>query len=71
MIEDSKNIELNGLPVYDDRYIKYKITTYGDKIYTNFRDLNVREDHIECEYCAVNSIDSLLAYDSKYYLQVY
>ena len=25
-IEDLKNIELNALPVYDDRYIKTKIT---------------------------------------------
>ena len=26
-IEDLKNIELNALPVYDDRYIKTKILT--------------------------------------------
>ena len=26
-IEDSKNIELNALPVYDNRYIKTKIRT--------------------------------------------
>ena len=35
-IEDLKNIELNALPVYDDRYIKTKITTYGNKVYTSF-----------------------------------
>ena len=29
-IEDLKNIELNALPVYDDRYIKTKIRTYSD-----------------------------------------
>ena len=40
-IEDLKNIELNALPVYDDRYIQTKIITYGDKAYTNFRWLNV------------------------------
>ena len=27
-IEDFKNIELNGLPVYNDRYIKIKIKTF-------------------------------------------
>ena len=27
-------------------YIKTKIRTYGDEIYTNFRDLNVPEDDI-------------------------
>ena len=36
-VEDLKNIELNTLSVYDDRYIKTKIRGYGDKVYTNFR----------------------------------
>ena len=31
-IEDFKNIS-----VYDDRYINIKISTYGSKVYTNFR----------------------------------
>ena len=30
--EDLRNIELNTLPVYDDRYIKTKIRTHGDKV---------------------------------------
>ena len=39
-IEDLKNIELNALPMCDDRYIKTKIRTYGFRVYTNFRGLN-------------------------------
>ena len=70
-IEDLKNIELDALPVYDDRYIKTKVTTYGDKVCTNFSGLNVPEDDIECESFTVISIDSLLVYENKYYLQVY
>ena len=31
-IEDSKNIELDALTVFDNRYIKTKIKTYGDKV---------------------------------------
>ena len=27
------NTELNALPVFDDRYIKTKIRTYGSKVY--------------------------------------
>ena len=49
-IEDLKNIELNALPVYDDRYIKNKIRTYDNKVYTNFHDFNVPEDDIEFEF---------------------
>ena len=48
-IEDLQNIELDTLPVYDDRYIKTKIKTHGDKVYTNFPGLNVPEDGVECK----------------------
>ena len=51
-----KNIKLNALPVYDDRHIKTKIRTYGDKVYTNFFGLNVPEDDIECQSFRVISV---------------
>ena len=69
-IEDLKNIELNDLPVYDDRYIKTKIKTYGDKVYTNFRGISVPKDDIECESLTVISIESLLVYENKYFWQI-
>ena len=69
--EDFKNIELNTLPVYDDRYIKSKIRMYCDKVYTNICGINVPEDYIECESFTVISIDFLLVYENKYYQQVY
>ena len=52
-----------------DIYI-YK-RTYSDKVYTNFRGLNMPKYDIECEYFTVISVDSLLVYENKYYLQVY
>ena len=70
-IEDLKNIELNVLAVYDDRYIKPKTTTYGDKVYTNSRGLNVPEDDIECKSFTVTSVGYLLVCENQYYLQVY
>ena len=70
-IENLKNIKLSAFPVYDDRYTKTKIRTYGDKVYTNFRGLNVPKDDIECESFTVISIDSLFVYENKYYLLVY
>ena len=56
--EDLKSIELNPLPVYHDRYIRTKILTYVDKVYTYLRGLNVPEDIIECESFTVISINS-------------
>ena len=64
-IEDLKNIELYDLPDYDDRYIKAKIKTYDDKVYTNIRGLNVPEDGVKCEYFTIISIDALLVYEKK------
>ena len=58
-IENLKNIKLNALPVYNDRYIKTKIRAFGDKVYANFRGSNVLEDDIECASFTVISIDSL------------
>ena len=62
-----KNIELNALLVYDDRYIKTKVRTYGDKVYFNLCDLHVPEDDAKYEYFTITSIDSLLVYENKYY----
>ena len=69
-IEDLQNMEFNVLPVYDDRYIRTKIRTY-DKVHTNFYSLNVLKDGVECESFTIISIDSLLVYENKYYLQAY
>ena len=40
-IEDLRNIKLIALLVYDDKFMKTKIRTYGENVYTNFRGLNV------------------------------
>ena len=70
-IEDLKKIKLKALPVHDDRHIQTKIRLFCDKVYANFCGLNVPEDYIECESFTAISFDSLLAYDKKFYLQVY
>ena len=44
---------------------------HGDKVYTNFRSLNVPEDGVKCISFTIISIDFLLVYENKYYLQVY
>ena len=41
-IQGLRNIKLNTLSVYAGRYIDPKVKTYGDKVFTNFRGLNVQ-----------------------------
>ena len=51
---------MDDLPVYDDTNIKIKIRIYGNKVYTNFWDLNKLEDSRVCESFTVLSIDPFL-----------
>ena len=51
-------------------YLKTKGRIYGEKVYANFGGFNVLEDDIECEVFTIISIDFLLVYENKYYLQV-
>ena len=64
-------VDFKNIRYYDDRYIKTKIRTFGDKVYTNFRGLNVPEYDIQCESFTDISIDSLLVYYKRYYLEAY
>ena len=50
-------------------YIKTKIRAHGDKSYNNFCGLNVSEDNIECQFCTVIYLDSLLVYNKIYFLK--
>ena len=46
-IGNLKNSKLNALPIYDNKYIKTKIKTSSNKVYTNFQCLNVTDDNIQ------------------------
>ena len=60
-----QNINLTALLVYDHRYLKTTVRTYGNKVYTKFRGLNVPEYDAECKAFRIISIDSLLVYENK------
>ena len=44
---------------------------YGDKVYINFCGLNVPEYGVQCESSTIISIEFLLNYENKFFLQVY
>ena len=70
-VEDFKIYWIWSVGVYDDRYIKMRIRTYDDRVYTNLQVLIVPKDGIECESFTVISIDFWLVYKNKYYLEVH
>ena len=73
-IADLKNIGFNALIRKQNNKPKQeqtKIRIYCQKVYINFRGINVSENNIECESFTLTSIGSLLAHENKYYLQIY
>ena len=70
-IEGFLKIGLDALLVFNGRFLKIRVRTYYGKVYTNFCSLNVSDYGAECESFAVISIDFLLIYHNKFYLQVY
>ena len=68
-IEALKEIELDVLPAYNDRYIK--ITANGDKFNTNFSGSDVSDNGVESQFLTVISIDYLRVYGNKHCLQVH
>ena len=53
-----ENLKNTKLPVCDDRHVKTKTRAFGDKVFNNFRGLNMPEDDIECESFTAVFIDS-------------
>ena len=59
------------MPVFDEEYIKIKIRTHGNKVYTDFHGLGMTVDWAEYDFILMISIDSLFFYEKKHYLQIY
>ena len=64
MIEGFKNLKLNALPVYNYRYTRTKIRTFGNKFY-NIHGVDVTEKDTECESFTAISIDFSPVYCKK------
>ena len=65
------NIEFDSEPVYgdNDKYIKAKIKSYGDKVNTNFQGKKYQKKghHIKC--LPLVMLDSAIRVSKKHYLQ--
>ena len=64
------NIELDSESVYgdNDKHIKTKIKSYGDKVNTNFQGNTIPKEYASYK-CFSFMIDSLIRVNKKYYPQ--
>ena len=65
------NIKFDTEPVYgdNDKYIKTKIKSYGDKINTNFQDKIIPKENTSYKCLSLIILDSVIRANKKYYPQ--
>ena len=70
-IKETLNIKFQSMPVYDEQYIKAKVTEFNGVIKTNFLSDEVPKEnkHYTCIACI--TIDSVLRMEKKNYPEVY
>ena len=66
------NIEFDSEPVYgdNDKYIKAKIKSYGDKVNTNFQGKRIPKENASYKCLSLVMLDSVIRVSKKYYLQI-
>ena len=62
--------ETDSEPVYDKKYLKTKIKSYGEEV-TDFCDKEIPKVDSDHTCLAIISLDSALKRDEIYYLQVF
>ena len=65
------NIELDSEPVFgdNDRSIKAKIKSYGDKLNTNFQGKKIPKENASYKCFSIIILDSVIRVSKKYYPQ--
>ena len=65
------NIKFHRIPVYDEKYIKTKITEFNRVINTNFLGDEILKESMHYACIACITIDSVMRIEKKNYPQVY
>ena len=70
-IKNLLNIKFDSEPVYgdDDKYIKTKIKTYGDKVNTNFQGKKVPKESASYKCLLLIMLESVIKANKKNYAQ--
>ena len=70
-IKETLNIKFHTMPIYDEKYIKFKVRKFNGVIKTNFLGDKISKEnvHYACKACI--TIDSVMKIEKKNYAQVY
>ena len=66
------NIEFDSEPVYrdNDKYMKAKIKSYGDKVNTNFQGKKIPKENASYKCLSLIITDPVIRVNKKYYPQI-
>ena len=72
-VEKLMRIDFENKPTYgyDDKYIKTKIKTYTDSIFTNFHNKKMSKEKVPCKFQSIIMLDSVIESDEKYCPQTF
>ena len=64
-------IEFDSVPIYgdNDKYIKAKIKSYGDKVNANFQGKKIPKENASCKCLSLVMLDSVIRVSKKYFPQ--
>ena len=70
-VSNLNHIKFDSEPVYgdNDKYIKTKIKSYGDKINTNFQGKKMPKENASYKCLSLIMLDSVIRANKKYYPQ--
>ena len=70
-ISSSMDIEFGSKPVHgdNDKYVKRKIKSYGDKVNTNFQGKKIPKENASYKCLSMIMLDSVIRVNKKYYPQ--
>ena len=70
-VSNFMNIKFDSEPVYggNDKYIKTKIRSYGDKVNTNFQSKRIPKEKASYKCLSLIMLDSVIRVNIKYYTQ--
>ena len=70
-ISSLMNIEFDSQPIYgdNDKYIKTKIKSYGDKVKTNFQGKKIPIKNVSYKCLSLIMLASVIKISKKYYTQ--
>ena len=64
-VKKTLNIKLHSMPVYDEKYMKAKVTEFNSVIKTNFLGDEVPKESIHYNCTALITIDSVMRMEKK------